>query len=243
MSPLILAGLILLFGSFIQGTIGFALGMVAVPLLLSSGFTLSQAIALTTVSIGIQVLFGSWQLRQYVPWQDVKLAAVIRWITVPVGVLILLSFENMDTEQVKRLVGIAILIALAIRAIPRQKEKRELPLPVSIGTFTISGILQGMVAMGGPPVVLWTTTRDYDAKQARAFIMTLFLLNAPVQVMLLLLLSDNMSIEVLLLALMLSPLIFLGTTLGVKIGNRFSKTLLNRLAMAVLLIIALNSIF
>lgn len=243
MSPLILAGLILLFGSFIQGTIGFALGMVAVPLLLSSGFTLSQAIALTTVSIGIQVLFGSWQLRQSVPWQDVKLAAVIRWMTVPVGVLILLSFENMDTEQVKRLVGIAILIALAIRAIPRQKEKRELPLPVSIGTFTISGILQGMVAMGGPPVVLWTTTRDYDAKQARAFIMTLFLLNAPVQVLLLLLLSDNMSVEVLLLALMLSPLIFLGTTLGVKVGNRFSKTLLNRLAMAVLLIIALNSIF
>lgn len=243
MSPLVLAGLILLFGSFIQGTIGFALGMVAVPLLVSSGYSLSQAVALTTVAIGIQVVFGSWQLRQHIPWQDVKLAVIVRYLTVPIGVAILLSFENMDTEQVKRLVGVAILIALAIRAIPRQKEQRDLPLPVTIGTFSISGVLQGIVAMGGPPVVLWVTTRPYTAQQARAFILTLFMANAPVQITLLLIFSDNMNLTTIATALLLSPLIFIGTRIGVQVGNRFSKTLLNRLAMAVLLVIALNSIF
>jgi len=243
MSPLILAGLILLFGSFIQGMIGFALGMVAVPLLISAGFSLSQAVSLTTLSIGIQVAFGAWQLREHIPWQDVKLAATIRYLTVPIGILILLTFEDMDTEQVKRLVGIAILIALAIRAIPRQKQKQSLPLPVTIGTFSISGILQGIVAMGGPPVVLWVTTRDYTAQQARSFIMTLFLLNAPIQISLLLLLSDNMNLTVILTALILSPLIFIGSNMGIRVGNHFSKPMLNRLAMGVLLIIALNSIF
>ena len=97
--------------------------------------------------------------------------------------------------------------------------------------------------MGGPPVVLWVTTRDYTAQQARSFIMTLFLLNAPIQISLLLLLSDNMNLTVILTALILSPLIFIGSNMGIRVGNHFSKPMLNRLAMGVLLIIALNSIF
>lgn len=243
MSPLISAGIILLFASFVQGTIGFGMGMIAVPLLITAGFSLSQSVALITLAIGIQVLFGTSQLRHHIPWQDVKFAIFIRMLAVPIGVLILLSFENMDTDKVKQLVGIAILIALAIRMMPTQKQKRDLPLLVNIGTFSISGILQGIVAMGGPPIVLWLTTRDYTAKQARAFIMTLFLFNAPVQILLLLFLSDTMSLTIIFIALMLSPLIFIGSYIGVSIGNRFSKQLLNRLAMAVLLIIAINSIF
>lgn len=241
MSPIILAGLILFFGSFVQGTIGFALGLIAVPLLVESGFSLSQAVSLTTLSIGIQVVFGAFQLRQHIPWTDVKLAATMRYLTMPIGVLILLSVENMDTAQVKQLVGIAVLLALAIRAIPKQKQ-RELPLSVSIITFSISGFLQGLVAMGGPPVILWMTTRDLTAKQTRAFTMTLFMLNAPVQIVLLLILSETMTLNVILMALALTPLIFIGSTIGVTVGNRFSKLLLNRLAMTVLLIIALNAI-
>ena len=65
--PLILAGFILFFGSIVQGAIGFALGMIAMPLLIEAGFSLSQAIALATVSIGIQALFGDWKLRETYP--------------------------------------------------------------------------------------------------------------------------------------------------------------------------------
>ena len=243
MPSIIIAGLILCFASFMQGALGFGLGLIAVPLLLSNDFSLSQAVALTMLSIGIQVLFGTIQLRQHIPWGDVKLAATIRYLTVPIGVLILVSIENLDTEQIKQFVGIAVLFALVLRAIPKEQQHRQLPLPISIATFSISGVLQGIVAMGGPPIILWMTTRDFTAKQARAFTMILFLLNTPVQALLLLLLSDTMTVDVVLLALMLSPLIFIGSTCGVVIGNHFSKPLLNRLAMVVLLLIALNSIF
>ena len=70
------------FGSLVQGTIGFALGMIAVPLLVEAGFSLSQAVALTTLTIGIQVMFGAWQLRAHIPWDDVKPAAIVRFLTV-----------------------------------------------------------------------------------------------------------------------------------------------------------------
>ena len=96
--------------------------------------------------------------------------------------------------------------------------------------------------MGGPPLVLWMTTRDFRANQARAFTMTLFLLNAPLQVLLLLFLSRTMTLDVLLVALMLTPVIYAGTLIGVRIGDRFSKPLLNRAALIVLAIIAANAI-
>ena len=240
---LLAAGLIMFGGSIVQGAIGFALGMIAVPLLVEAGFSLSQAVALTTLAIGIQVLFGAWQLRAHIPWGDVKLAATLRYLTVPIGVLLLLSVEGMEAEEMKRLVGLGVLSGALIRGLARSRTARELPLPVSVATFCLSGILQGLVAMGGPPVVLWMTTRDWRAQQARAFTMTLFLLNAPLQVLLLLFLSRTMSVDVLLMAVVLTPFIFLGTTIGLRIGDRFSKPLLNKAALGVLIVIALNAIF
>ena len=242
-TSLILAGIIMFAGSIVQGAIGFALGMIAVPLLVEAGFSLAQAVALSSLSIGIQVIFGAWKLREHIPWPDVKLAALIRYLTLPIGIFFLLTIENLNVDDVKRLVGLGLLLGVAIRALAQDLSRSELPLAASIAAFALSGVLQGLVAMGGPPLVLWMTTRDFRAQQARAFTMTLFLLNAPVHVLLLLLLSRTMSADVLLIALVITPLIYLGTAIGVRIGDRFSKARLNRVALAVLLLIALNAIF
>ncbi|MCY4465829.1 MAG: TSUP family transporter [Chloroflexi bacterium] len=240
---LLFAGIILFGGSIVQGAIGFALGMIAVPLLVEAGYSLSQAVALTTLAIGIQVAFGVWQLREHIPWGDVKLAALLRYLTVPLGIFLLLHIENMDTIAVKRLVGCGLLLGVFLRLLARGQKARDLPLPISIATFALSGLLQGLVAMGGPPLVLWMTTRSFRAHQTRAFTKTLFLLNAPLQVLLLLLLSQTMSADVLGTALLLTPLIFAGTTIGLRIGNRLSKARLNAVALALLVVIALNAIF
>ena len=239
---LLAAGIIMFGGSIVQGAIGFALGMIAVPLLVEAGFSLSQSVALTTLAIGIQVLFGAWKLRAHIPWKEVRLAAILRYLTVPIGVLLLLSVESMNADQVKPLVGLGVLLGVAIRTFARNDIDRDLPTAVSAAAFCLSGVLQGLVAMGGPPLVLWMTTRDFRANQARAFTMTLFLLNAPLQVLLLLFLSRTMTIDVLMMVLVLTPVIYLGSLIGVRIGDRFSKQLLNRVALGVLTVIALNAI-
>ena len=241
--PLIWAGAIMFGGSLVQGTIGFALGMIAVPLLVEAGFSLSQAVALTTLAIGIQVIFGAWQLRAHIPWEDVKPAAIVRFLTVALGILLLLNVETLNAGAIKRLVGLGVLLGVVVRVVAGRIVRREWPLAASVAAFSLSGILQGLVAMGGPPLVLWMTTRDFRAQEARAFTLTLFLFNAPVQVLLLLFLSQSMSLEIVLVALALSPIIYLGTRIGVGIGDRFSKPLLNRAALAVLVVIGLNAIF
>ena len=137
---LILAGIIMFGGSIVQGTIGFALGMIAVPLLVEAGFSLSQAVALTTLSIGIQVMFGAWKLRAHIPWDDVKPAAIVRYLTVAIGVLLLLSVENMSAQEVKRLVGIGVLLGVGLRIAAGQLVQRDWPVAASIAAFSISGV-------------------------------------------------------------------------------------------------------
>ena len=123
------------FGSLVQGTIGFGLGMIAVPLLVEAGFSLSQAVALTTLSIGIQVMFGAWQLRAHIPWGDVKLAAITRFLTVAVGVLLLLSVETLETDGVKRLVGFGVLLGVAVRIAAGKIAGGDWPTAASIAAF------------------------------------------------------------------------------------------------------------
>ena len=144
----------------------------------------------------------------------------------------------MSAQEVKRLVGIGVLLGVGLRIAAGQLVQRDWPVAASIAAFSISGVLQGLVAMGGPPLVLWMTTRDFRAQEARAFTMTLFLFNAPVHILLLLFLSQTMSLDVILMAVALSPLIYLGTAIGIRVGDRFSKALLNKVALAVLVVIA-----
>lgn len=242
--PLLLsAGLIVLFGSTVQGAIGFAFGLIAIPLLLTTGFTLAQAVALTTIAIGIQGLTGTLQMRQHIPWPEVRLALLFRYMAQPLGVLILVSVEMLDTDHVRRIVGIMLLVSIAIRLLAQTRSIQHIPMPVSIGMFALSGFLQGMISMGGPPVVLWMTAKDFTSQQARAFTQTLSLFGAPVQIVLLILLAHSITPTILLLSFLLAPVMILGLSVGIQIGNRFSKPVLNVLALGVLVVIAVNAIF
>ena len=192
---------------------------------------------------GIQEVFGVYDLREHIPWKEVKWAATVRLVAVVIGVLLLRSVENMDAELVKRMVGAVVLLGVLIRTVGGRRAKGEWPMPVSIAAFGVSGILAGLVGTGGSPIVLWVTSHDFPAKQARAFTMVLLLLNAPVQILLMLLLTETMTSDVFLLALVLTPVIYLGTEIGIRIGNRFSKPTLNKVELVILSLVALIAIF
>ncbi len=80
------AAAILFLSSILQSIIGFAFNLLAIPLLLWSGFTLAQAVAVTSVPILIQVSVATWKLRIHVPWREVLPAAGIRYLFLPVGI-------------------------------------------------------------------------------------------------------------------------------------------------------------
>jgi len=70
---LVVIALIMTLGSFLQGALGFASGLVGVPLLVLSGFSLLEATVINFISTIVQNTAGAVQLRAHIDWSEVAL--------------------------------------------------------------------------------------------------------------------------------------------------------------------------
>jgi len=61
---LILAAMILFFSSMVQAMIGFAFNLIAIPLLIWTGFSLAEAVVLTSIPIFVQLLTNTYKLQR-----------------------------------------------------------------------------------------------------------------------------------------------------------------------------------
>jgi uncharacterized membrane protein YfcA len=236
------AALILFLSSTLQSIIGFAFNLLAIPLLLWSGFTLAQAVAITSIPILIQVSVATWKLRGDVPWREVLPAAGIRYLFLPVGISLLYWVNTFQPTQVKQIVGALLLLILAMQTGVRIAPRERLPLFWDLLAFALSGVMLGMIAMGGPPVVLWLMAHDWGARKTRAFMAALFLLVAPVQVALLWWKLGTEVADAFLWGLGMTPLVVAGSLLGIRLGNRLDRQRLRRAILLFLFLTALVSL-
>jgi len=239
---LLLPAVILFFGSFIQGTVGFAFGLVAMPALIWAGLPLSDAVAMISVANLFQGAFASYDLRRHIPWREVIPATAIRYLTMPLGIVILMMIESWDKAQIRQIIGLVILLVLIAQLLFKMEPKERIHPVWTISTFSLSGIMQGMVAMGGPAVVFWVMVQNWTSQQARAFTLSLFLFSAPVQLLLLYFMTGNQVVAAMLTGLALTPLVFIGTKLGIKCGNQLDRQLLKKLTQLIWAVMAVVSI-
>ncbi len=239
---IITVGLVLFLGSVLQGAVGFAYGLFAIPILVWVGVKLSEAVALMSVSILIQVMIATYQLRANVLWRAVVPAALIRYFTIPVGIMLLLSIDTLDRDQVKQILGLLLLLVLLIQIFWKVKPQQNLHSGWMVLAFSCSGLMQGMAAMGGPPVVLWVMAHRWSNKETRAFLMSLFLLAAPFQIVLLYLSSGSHILRAILVGFAFAPIVAAGSALGVKLGDLIAKPRLRQIAFGILFITAFVSI-
>ena len=237
------AAAILFVSSALQSIIGFAFNLLAVPLLLWSGFSLAQAVALTSVPILVQVSVATWKLRDAVVWSDVLPDAAIRYLTLPLGVSLLYWINSLDPARVKQIVGVLLLLILGMQRFWRVVPRARLTLGWDLLAFGLSGVMLGMLAMGGPPVVLWLMAHDWSARRTRAFMAALFLLAAPVQVALLWWKLGEEVASAFAWGMGMIPAVVAGSLLGIRLGNRLDRERLRRWIILFLLATALISLF
>jgi hypothetical protein len=232
----------LFFSSILQGAVGFAFGLFAVPMLVWSGLPLSEAVVITSISIFFQVLVGTFQLRAYIRWREVLPATVIRYMTVPVGIGLLLVIDTLNQSQIKQILGGLLLLVIFSQIFLKVKPQQQLHPKWMLLAFSSSGLMQGVAAMGGPPAVLWVMAHQWTNQQTRAFLLTLFLLVAPMQLTLLYLMAPTDITGALLVGLIQSPLVVLGSYIGVRLGNLIPIEMLRQIALGLLLLTAILSI-
>ena len=236
------AALILFLSSTIQSIIGFAFNLLAVPLLIWAGFSLAQAVAVTSIPILVQVSVATWKLRDHVVWREVLPASVIRYLTLPIGISLLYWINRLDPTHVKQLVGVMLLLILASQRWIRIRPKERLPLFWDLLAFSASGIMLGMIAMGGPPVVLWLMAHDWSALRTRAFMAALFFTAAPVQVLLLYWKLGDAVASSFVVGFAMTPLVLAGSLLGIRLGNRLDRDRLRRFILFFLLLTGVVSL-
>ena len=241
-SLIVVIGIILFACSTIQGIVGFAFNIFAIPLLIWSGLGLSEAISLTTIPIFFQSATSTYKLREHVLWKKVTIATIYRYIGIPIGIFLLTYITAFDKSSVKQVVGVAILLVVLSQIYLKVEPKENVGPFWTFLAFFSSGLTLGLISMGGPPAIIWVMAQKWSAIAMRAFLSAIFFLASPLQVVLLYYNFGDKLLNFFLLGLAFSPLVILGTLWGVKIGAYLDRDRLKKIILFLLFITSVVSI-
>jgi uncharacterized membrane protein YfcA len=225
---LILGIIIVVIGSILQGSIGFGLGPLSVPLLLLihpifvPGPVILIAIILT--------LFLFKKEKYAVITNDIKWAVVGRILGTIFGAFILTLISN---EHLSLLFAVIILLSLFI-FVSGIKLKMNNQNLILVGT--ISGFMATTASIGGPPLAL--LYQNEQGPRIRGTLSGIFMIGS-ILALISLIIIEKFWISELIVALILMPGIFIG-----YFFSRYSTTILDKGYMrpVILIVSALTSI-
>ena len=224
-SEIALVATIMTFGSVVQGAVGFASGLLGVPLLILSGFSLPEAATINLVSTSVQNITGAWKLWPHLEARELVFPTIIRWMAVPCGTYAAyLADQRLDPAQAKQLIGIFLLIFVCLlwgfRVTPRERLHRGWQTLA----FSTSGFLMGFAAMGGAPMVIYVNSLNWTANKSRAFLFYCSAICLPVAMAMYWIEHGQKILPAALSTLLVMPIIFCGLWLGLQLGHRLSQT-------------------
>jgi uncharacterized membrane protein YfcA len=239
---LVVALLILLGSSLLQAVIGFGAGVFGIPLLMMAGFDHRTAIPIIVMTSMTQSLIGSVRLRDHSQWKIAWRPASIRVLLMPLGGWVLIQVGQLGANYVRQSIGIVLLLIVIIKYLVRVEPVKELPGFWTWVAFPISGFLLGFCGMGGPAVAIWVMAQPWNPRRSRAFLFNMLVTGMiPLAIQLVLIFGDKALLGLAIGAVGL-PFVFLGTSLGMRFGDRLPRKELQALSLLILLLIALNAI-
>lgn len=231
--------LILAISACLQATVGFAGGLLGVPLLLWAGNSLPEAQVLIITAMLPQNALLLWKLREHTSLRETALPAAIRIAFLPIGIVGLAWLVEYSSTVIEPLVGAIVLGAVLIQSISGRRWETAGRWYWVVTTFGMSGLLQGLSGMSAPPMLLWVHGQRFYANQARSFLFAMYLSNFIPQLALMLWAFGPKLLTSVLLALMALPLVITGSLVGLKLGNRLGDRWLRPVTYAVLVWLAL----
>ena len=233
---------VMTFGSVMQGALGFASGLLGVPLLVLCGFDLTEATVINFVSTGPQNAFGAVQLRHTLAVGDWLQPVLWRFVGLPLGIALLAATQHLDADLVKQIIGgvmlASILLLIALRVRPRD----AIHPAVTALAFLSSGFLMGFASIGGAPMVMYVNALTWNAEKSRGFLFFCSAALVPAMGVLLAWKIGAPARPPALAALIVMPLVLAGLWCGMRLGEKLDKQLFRRLTYGLLVIVSLIAI-
>lgn len=229
-------------GSVVQGTVGFASGLIGVPLLVLLGVPLPHAAATNFLLTAMQNMVGAWRLRDQLTLRETVLPVVARWVGIPAGAMMLSVAAGVDQAVVKQLIGGMLLAMVVVLWTWRPRHRDSIPTPVTLVAFLLSGFLLGFAAIGGAPMVLYVNSLNWSAAKSRAFLFFASATGVPLMAMMLAWNFGRELAPACVAALIAMPFCWLGVQLGIRLGMRLDKQRFRQLTYTLLTVIAVSSL-
>jgi len=243
LSEIGLIAFIMTFGSVVQGALGFASGLLGVPLLLLSGFSIPEAATINLVATSVQNVTGAWKLWPHLEPRELAFPVIMRWLAIPCGTYAaFLADQRLDPSQTKQLVGIFLLVSLCLIGGLRISPREQLSRSWQSLAFSTSGFLMGFAAMGGGPMVIYVNSLTWSANKSRGFLFFCAAASLPVAVAMYWFEYGKKILPATLATLLVMPLILGGLWLGLRLGNQISKPLFRQFTYGLILLVAIISI-
>jgi len=230
LTELLIGGLAIVAGAFVQATLGFGIALVAVPVLV---LTMPPTLVTPMMVIlgllnNLVVLAATWR---HVRWRLLLPLVAAGLAGLPLGVLLL---KFVDPEPLKLGVGVlTMLLAVVLLTGWNVRIRRELAGSLAVGA--VGGVLHSSVFLSGPPVVLFLANQGVDKSIFRANIIAFFTL-MNVSTILLFCGCALMTPRVVELAAWYTLPLIAGSLGGVWLGRRINQRLFTR---AVLVLVGL----
>jgi uncharacterized membrane protein YfcA len=238
----LLVSLIVLASSVLQGAVGFASGLFGTPLLMLTGISLPDAVAISLVASAFQNCIAAWQLRREIDFGRSLRPILIRLATLPLGIWALYFVGQQGNAVASQVVGAIILGIVAVQQITQVPPQPRLHPAWEWSAFGLGGFLLGLCGMGGPPMMLWALAHDWPMNRTRAFMYFIFATGILPQALLLWWAFGNSILRSMLLGAAVLPAVLLGLYIGLALSKVLPDRALRRLCVAVLVLIALSAI-
>lgn len=163
---------VVLAAGFMRGYTGFGFAMAAVPLL---ALVIPPARAVPFVIL-MQLMAGIWdwrEARQHAHWRSLPWLMAGAIVGTPLGVLALAA---MSADWARLAIAGAVILAVLLMA--RGFKLARMPgHPILIGTGLAAGVLNGIAAMPGPPVIVLYLAGALTIEAGRASLLLFFSVN------------------------------------------------------------------
>ncbi len=235
-SQFVLVGAIILFAAIVHSISGFGFSLMSVPLMVLV-IDLHLAIVVATLISTVATTSQAWLLRSDRDNVLTKRFIASTCVGAPFG---LLAFVFVPQNPLKVLLGVGVLFGVAVLARGIDLRATHHSLDWIMGA--LSGVLLMATSTNGPPLVFTLQARHVEAKTFRATLNTVFAFSSCLAIVLFAI-SGRISLQTLLLAVGVAPLLLCGLAIGTRVRAHIEPNRFRILILVLLTAGGVSSIF
>jgi uncharacterized membrane protein YfcA len=237
---LVLGGVAILLATFLAGVVGFAYGLVALPLLLVIGVSLSDVVVIN-LAMGL-ITRLSVVARRHRDINRLRTGLLVLGSLPGVGIGLVIR-HVVDTDRIQLAAGLFTLLAVAamVRGVSPEAPSRGARAPVTLTAGMLGGFLGVTTSLNGVPPALLLTGDRASARSMVADLATYFVIGNTVTLVALTQSGQAPSSWVWTALACWIPVGLVGNLSGTALGPRLPYQLFRRLTISVIVVSALVS--